>query len=97
MSISFREIFNKLTGHWLLLGFRVAIQPSSSPISQIIITLNVTINQSVIKIIDFKRYIISPAYSQTTTSIVIRPRAINSKGIRKTVTKRIGFSRELRL
>jgi hypothetical protein len=74
------------------LGFRVAIQASSSPTIQIIITLNITINQSIIKIIDLKIYIISPAYSQTTTSIIIRQRAINSKGIREAVTKRIGFS-----
>jgi hypothetical protein len=74
------------------LGFRVAIQASSSPTIQIIITLNITINQSIIKIIDLKIYIISPTYSQTTTSIIIRQRAINSKGIREAVTKRIGFS-----
>jgi hypothetical protein len=91
MSISFRKIRYKFTSHWLMLGFGITIETSGSPAVQIIITLHITINHSFIKSIDLKLYIISPAYSQTSTPIIVRQRAINRKNIRVTVTKRIGF------
>jgi hypothetical protein len=92
MTVSVRKIRYKLTSHWLLMGFRIPIKTSCSPAVHNIFTLNVAINHSIIKISNLKFYIISPAYSQTTTPIIIRQSAINRKKIRETVTKRIGFS-----